>query len=37
MSPRTVLKRLVMFAYNRGWIAGTTVLRAFKRFDLWGA
>lgn len=37
MSPRTVLKRLVMFTYNQGWISGATVVRAFTRFDLWSA
>ena len=37
MSARTVLKHVVMFAYNRGWISGTAVTRAFSRFDLWSA
>lgn len=37
MSPRTFLKRALIFACNRGWISGTAVTRAFSRFDLWGA
>ena len=37
MSARTVFKQVVMFAYNRGWISGATVTRAFSRFDLWSA
>ena len=37
MNARNFLKRVVMWTYNRGWVSGTTVLRAFKRFDLWGA
>jgi hypothetical protein len=34
---RTLIKQLVMFAFNHGFISGATVLRLFAKFDLWSA
>lgn len=33
---KSVLKRTVMHLYGRDLISGMTVVRAFKRFNLWG-
>ena len=34
---KSLLKRLVMWAWNRELIKGSTVRRMFDRFELWGA
>lgn len=34
---KTIIKRTVMSLYSRELISGTTVIRAFQRFDLWSA
>lgn len=31
---RTQIKRLVIFAWNRGWIRARTVVRAFRLLNL---
>jgi hypothetical protein len=34
---KTLLKRIVILLYSLGLIKGSTVTRAFTRFDLWSA
>jgi hypothetical protein len=34
---KTIIKRTVMALYSRELISGTTVVRAFERFNLWSA
>lgn len=34
---KSLIKRTLIQLYCRDLIAGTTVIRAFKRFNLWGA
>jgi hypothetical protein len=34
---KTLLKRILIQLYCMGLIEGSTVIRAFKRFDLWSA
>lgn len=33
---KTLLKRVVMWSYCRGWIRAATVAKVFSRFDLKG-
>jgi len=34
---KTILKRILIQLYCLGLIDGSTVIRVFKRFDLWSA